>query len=116
VERVTGIEPALSAWELACHAVSTTVFAGRGLFALPVDDRRRPSQAVASGTQRARGTYETIWMQNMGATQDHRWPTRLLRLSTATQARGCALGLLYLAGVQRTPRQTVGRSGCYSLV
>ena len=55
-------------------------------------------------------------MQNMGVTQDHRWPTRLLRLSTAAQARGCALGLLYFAAVQRSSRQTVGRSGCYSLV
>jgi hypothetical protein len=36
-------------------------------------------------------------MQNMGVAQDHRWPTRLLRLSTAAQARGCALGLLYFA-------------------
>jgi hypothetical protein len=50
MERVTGIEPALSAWELACHALPTTVFAGQGLFALPVDDRHRPSETIASGT------------------------------------------------------------------
>jgi hypothetical protein len=43
LERVTGIEPALSAWELACHALLTTIFAGQGLFSLPVGDRYRPS-------------------------------------------------------------------------
>src|SRR5713101_7152930 len=48
---------ALSARELACHALPTTVFAGQGLFALPVDDRHKPSQTVGSGTQRARMNY-----------------------------------------------------------
>jgi hypothetical protein len=57
VERVTGIEPALSAWELACHALPTTVFAAQRIFALSVSDRYRPSPTVPSGTQRARLTY-----------------------------------------------------------
>ena len=47
-------DAAPSAWEPACHVLLTTVFAGQGLFALSVDDRPRPSQTVASGTQRAR--------------------------------------------------------------
>jgi hypothetical protein len=44
----------LSAWELACHALPTTVFAAQGLFALSVSARYRPPRTVASGTQRAR--------------------------------------------------------------
>jgi hypothetical protein len=58
MERVTGIEPALSAWELACHTLPTIVFAAQSLFALSVSARYRPPQTVASGTQRApsRGT------------------------------------------------------------
>jgi hypothetical protein len=59
----------LSAWEPACHAYLTTVFAGQGVFALPVDDHHRPSQTLASGTQRARCMRETIWMQNTGTRQ-----------------------------------------------
>jgi hypothetical protein len=47
----------LSAWELACHTSPTTVFTGQGLLALSVDDRQRPSQTLASGTQRARCAY-----------------------------------------------------------
>src|SRR6185437_7527863 len=43
----------LSAWELACHALPTTVFAAQSLCALPVSARYRPPQTVASGTQRA---------------------------------------------------------------
>ena len=54
LERVTGIEPALSAWELARHAQLTTVFAVQALFALPVSARYRLSQTVPSGMQRAR--------------------------------------------------------------
>ena len=45
---------ALSAWELACHALPTIVFAVQRLFALSVSARHRPSQTVASGTQRVR--------------------------------------------------------------
>jgi hypothetical protein len=44
----------LSAWELACHALPTTVFAVQRLFALSVSVRYRPSQTVLPGTQRAR--------------------------------------------------------------
>jgi hypothetical protein len=62
-----GNRPALSAWELASHACPATDFAGQGLFALPVDDRYRPSENLASGTQQARCTHETIWMHTIGA-------------------------------------------------
>ena len=48
------LDSGLSAWELACHAFPTTVFAVQGPLGLPVDDRHRPSQAVSSGTQRTR--------------------------------------------------------------
>ena len=58
----------LSAWELACHACLSTVYAGQEPYALSVDDRYRPSQTLVSGTQRARRTPETIWMQTTGAT------------------------------------------------
>jgi hypothetical protein len=45
---------ALSAWELACHALPTTVFAVQRLFALSVSARYKPYQTVPSGMQRAR--------------------------------------------------------------
>jgi len=99
VERVTGTEPALSAWELACHALPTTVFAGQGLFALPVDDRHRPSQAVVSGTQRARCTYETIWMQTTGASLLAVNRCSPARVRMAAQDSRSAYGLLYPAAV-----------------
>ena len=41
----------LSAWELACHALLTTVFAAQMLFALSMTARCVPSQTVPSGTQ-----------------------------------------------------------------
>jgi len=65
VRKVAGV--GLSAWELACHAPLTTVFAAQRLFALsllPATDRLRP---WPSGTQRACCTYKTIWMQTTGA-------------------------------------------------
>ena len=43
-----------------------------------------------------------FWMQNIGTAQDRRCLPRLLRLSTVAQGRGCALGLLYFAAVQRS--------------
>jgi hypothetical protein len=49
----------LSAWELACHALLTTVFAVQKLFALSVSVRYRPSQTVLPGTQRARPVWST---------------------------------------------------------
>jgi hypothetical protein len=55
----TEIRPALSAWELACHALPNTVFAAESLFALSVSARYRPSQTVPSGTRRAR-----LWLPN----------------------------------------------------
>jgi hypothetical protein len=41
----------LSAWELACHALPTTVFVAQRLFVLSVSARHRTSQTVLSGTQ-----------------------------------------------------------------
>jgi hypothetical protein len=95
----------LSAWELACHARLTTVFAGERLSALPVDDRHRPSQTMATGTQRARCTPETIWMQTVG--------TALLAVNRCSPARVWATfqdsrsahGLLYLAAVRDDRRE-----------
>jgi hypothetical protein len=43
-----------SAWELACHALPTRVFAAHRLFTLSVSTRYRPSQTAPSGTQGAR--------------------------------------------------------------
>ena len=54
VEDLCNADVALSAWELACHVLSTTVFAAQSLFVLSVSARYRPLQTVASGTQRAR--------------------------------------------------------------
>ncbi len=51
---MTGIEPALSAWELACHASLTRVFAAQRVFTWSVSARYRPSQTALPGTQRAR--------------------------------------------------------------
>lgn len=44
----------LSAWELACHAMPTTVFAAQRPFTSSVSARLRPPQTMPSGTQRAR--------------------------------------------------------------
>src|SRR5438034_5854071 len=48
------LDVGLSAWELACHALPTTVFAAQRLFTLSVSGRCRPSQTAPSGTQGAR--------------------------------------------------------------
>jgi len=53
-ERVTGIEPALSAWELACHASVTGALQVSGHLRLSVSSRRVPALTPLSGTQRAR--------------------------------------------------------------
>jgi hypothetical protein len=53
------------------------------------------------------GRDTSAWMQNIGAAQDRRCLPRLLCLSTVAQGRGCALGLLYFAAVQRSSH--VGR-------
>ncbi len=71
MERVTGIEPALSAWELDRHASLTGTLHVSHHLRLSVSDRQTPVLTPLSGTQRARywGTYsrETIWMQTTGA-------------------------------------------------
>lgn len=36
VRRLTNLE--LSAWEPVCHAFPATIFAGQGVFVVPVDD------------------------------------------------------------------------------
>ena len=38
-----------------------------------------------------------FWMQNSGTAQDRRCHPRLVRMSTAAQGWGCAVGLLYVA-------------------
>jgi hypothetical protein len=54
LERVTGIEPALSAWESDCHASLTTApQVGRHL-RLSVGTRQVPLLTLLSGMQRAR--------------------------------------------------------------
>ena len=58
--RQVRLDIGLSAWELACHTLLTTVFAGQGRFVLPVDYHHRPSQTLASGTQRARCRSEAV--------------------------------------------------------
>jgi hypothetical protein len=88
------LDVGLSAWELACHALATTVFAGEGLFASPVDNRLRPSQTVASCTQRARFMHETIRMQTTGtALLAAEWCS-IMRLWTSVQDSRSAHGLL----------------------
>ncbi len=89
----------LSAWELACHALLTTVFAGQGLLVLPVDDRHRPSQTLASGTQRARCTPETVWMQTTGACLFVFNQCSLPRVQMHAQDSRSAHGLLDSAGL-----------------
>ena len=54
LERVTGIEPALSAWELACHASLTSTLQVRRHLWLSASVRRVPVSTPLSGTQRAR--------------------------------------------------------------
>jgi len=54
VERVTGIEPALSAWELACHASLTGASQVSCHLRLSASARRVPVLTALSGTQRAR--------------------------------------------------------------
>jgi hypothetical protein len=53
IENLCNTDVALSAWELACHALPTTVFAAQRLFTLPVSARHRPTQTMLSGTQRS---------------------------------------------------------------
>jgi hypothetical protein len=71
-----------------CHSLSRSTD-GQGLRL-----RRRSVHVWVRGVQ-------TLWMQNMGATEDRRRLPRPLRVSKVVQARGCALRLLYVAAVQR---------------
>ena len=43
------LDSGLSAWELACHALSTTVFAAQRLFTLSVSTRYRPCCRARNG-------------------------------------------------------------------
>ena len=54
MERVTGIEPALSAWELDCHVSLTSAPQVRRHLRLSVSTRHGPLLTLPSGTQRAR--------------------------------------------------------------
>jgi hypothetical protein len=54
LERVTGIEPALSAWELACQVFLTGASQVSGHLRQSVSARRVPLLTPLSGTQRAR--------------------------------------------------------------
>jgi hypothetical protein len=54
LERVTGIEPALSAWELDCHVSLTIVSQVRPDLRLSVGNRQVPFLTPPSGTQRGR--------------------------------------------------------------
>ena len=109
VEDLCNADVALSAWELACHASPTTVFAAQRLFALSVSARYRPSQTVPSGTQRARWPWplrpEAKYRRGLPAPQHawpgtdrpwmsagvHRWPWRL-SLTSSLSRRACADG------------------------
>jgi hypothetical protein len=50
LERVTGIEPALSAWELDCHASLTIASQVSRHHRLSVSDRYVPNLTALSGT------------------------------------------------------------------
>ena len=54
LDRQVRLDVGLSAWELACHTLPTTVFAAQRLFALPVSARQVPVFTPRSGTQLAR--------------------------------------------------------------
>jgi hypothetical protein len=51
---VTGIEPALSAWELDCHASVTETLQVSCQYRLSVSAREIPVLTLGSGTRRAR--------------------------------------------------------------
>jgi hypothetical protein len=51
---MTGIEPALSAWELACHASMTSIIRINRSKLVHATDRQIPPLCVRSGTWRAR--------------------------------------------------------------
>ena len=54
MERMTGIEPALSAWELACHAPSTSTIGSNPTKPVHASNPQIPLLRVPSGTHRAR--------------------------------------------------------------
>ncbi len=56
-ERVTGIEPALSAWELDCQASADLSVAGQPPCSLPLSTRWLPLLTLPSGTRRARAAF-----------------------------------------------------------
>ena len=62
---MTGIEPALSAWELACHALLTMVLQVSCHFDLSASVRCIPLLALLSGTQRARPIYRVAPAQTV---------------------------------------------------
>ena len=60
VERVTGIEPALSAWELDCHASADQHVAGQSLCPVVHEYPLSTDRTHRSGTQRARSRLATF--------------------------------------------------------
>jgi hypothetical protein len=71
----------------------------------PVDDRHRPSQTLASGTQRAHCTHETIWMQTTGATLVAIKRCSPMCVRMPAQDSRSVHGLLYLAAVRDDRRR-----------
>ena len=65
-----------------------------------MNDRHRPCQTMVSGTQRARCTYETIWMQTNGTPLLAAKRRSLARMPMAAQDGSCAPGLLYSTAVR----------------
>lgn len=66
IENLCNTDVALSAWELACHAPPTGKLQVSRHSWLSVSARRVPLLTPLSGTQRARHTQKTIWMQTTG--------------------------------------------------
>ena len=52
---MTGIEPALSAWELACYASATLIIGTNYPKPVHASNRQIPPPPLLSGTERARG-------------------------------------------------------------
>jgi hypothetical protein len=66
-DRQHRLDVGLPAWELACHAMPTTVFAAQRPFTLSVSARLGPPQTMSSGTQRAR----LVWSDPSRARYGH---------------------------------------------
>ena len=105
----------LSAWELVCHALPTTVFAAQRLLALSVSTRYRPSQTVLSGTQRAR----PVWGDPSLVSYRHpvgycRSPgNTAFRRPTPSTGVVCRCGQRWWSTARLTAPEAVGRQCAY---